>query len=63
VELTCNADVVSFESFKRFWGLTRDFWAENGKRKMWGEAMAIKSVASKGSVADVVKISEVWRER
>jgi hypothetical protein len=47
VELNFNPDVVYFEKFRWFGGLTRDFWAENGKRKMRVAAMAIKSVASK----------------
>jgi hypothetical protein len=35
-------DVVLFESFRSIWGLTRDFWAENGKRKITARITAIE---------------------
>jgi hypothetical protein len=35
-----------FDGVSWFWGLTCDFWAENGKRKMAARVKAIHSVVS-----------------
>jgi hypothetical protein len=34
VELKCHADIIDWKKVSWFGGLTCDFWAENGKRKM-----------------------------
>jgi hypothetical protein len=31
---TCHSYVIASQRVEGFWGLTCDFWAENGKRKM-----------------------------
>jgi hypothetical protein len=36
MELKCQLDLVLFVWFRWFWGLTCDFWAENGGRKIAG---------------------------
>jgi hypothetical protein len=42
VELKCHADVADLLWVRWFWGLTCDFWAENGKRKFGATTTAIE---------------------
>src|SRR5216117_116063 len=41
-ELTCHGVVVDWGLVRSFWGLTCDFWAENGKRKFTVTVMAVE---------------------
>jgi hypothetical protein len=39
-------DVAWFQWVRWFWGLTSDFWAENGRKKIKETAKEMKSVVS-----------------
>jgi hypothetical protein len=42
VELKCHADVADLLWVRWFGGLTCDFWAENGKRKLIATGTAVE---------------------
>jgi hypothetical protein len=45
VKLKCQFDLLLFQVFKQFWGLTRVFWAENDKRKIISPITKTESVS------------------